>query len=89
MSRLTQRAFGTYKTTWITADGATKTVTHNLGTSDVLVVARDIDTGVVYTIPRGWGDVDVGLVVIDSNSIQLTASAAPTGSGIRVSVLPL
>lgn len=87
--RLTQRAFGTYKTTWITADGATKTVTHNLGTLDVLVVARDIDTGVIYTIPVGWGDADVGVVVLGTNSIRLTAAVAPVGTGIKISVLPL
>jgi hypothetical protein len=87
LSRLTQRAFGSYKETWTT--GATHTVTHNLGTSDVLVVARDIDTGEILTIGTGWGQYEVGVTVTSTNAILLTAAAAPTGSGIRIAVLPL
>lgn len=76
-----------HKETWTT--GVSLVVTHNLGTLDVLVVAREIDTGKILTLSSGWGDNEVGVVVDTANQITLTGAAAPTGSGIAVSVVPL
>lgn len=62
--------------TWAPGDGTVKTVTHNLGSSDVTVDIYDIDTGEnlwVDTVDR-----------TSNNAVELTSSTAPTGSGLRV-----
>lgn len=65
-----------FKTNWITADGASKTIVHNLGTTDVSVTLFDIDSGeTVYVNTE---------IRTDNNTLDLTASAAPAGSGYRV-----
>jgi hypothetical protein len=65
-----------FKTNWITADGASKTIVHNLGTTDVSVTLFDIDSGeTVYAHTE---------IRTDINTLDLTASAAPAGSGYRV-----
>lgn len=87
MSRLKGKGLTSHKETWTT--GATLVVTHNLGTKDVLVVARDIDTGEIVTLPTGWGNYDVGVSATTDNSVTLNAAAAPTGSGIAVTVVQL
>lgn len=65
-----------FKTNWITADGTTKAITHNLGTLDVVVSLYDIADG--QTI-----DVDT-ITRTSTNVVTLTASEAPGGSGWRV-----
>jgi hypothetical protein len=65
-----------FKTTWITADGASKTIVHNLGTTDVSVTLFDIDSGETV-----YADTEIRT---DINTLDLTASAAPAGSGYRV-----
>lgn len=68
----------TAKTTWITGDGASKSFTHSLGSTDILVELYDVDSGEsIYpdTITR-----------TDVNTLDLTASVAPSGSGWRVLV---
>ncbi len=87
MSRIGGKFLATHKETWTT--GTTTNITHSLGTLDVLVVVREIDTGKILTISQGWGDSEVGVNVVDANTIQLVGDAAPTGSGHRVSILPL
>lgn len=76
-----------HKETWTT--GTSLVVTHNFNTSDVLVIVRDIDNGTILTAPTGWGDYEVGASVTSVNSVIVSASAAPSGSGYRVIVVPL
>lgn len=64
------------KATWITADGATKTVTHNLGTTDVLVQVYDIASGATIYVDS--------VVRTDNNTLTLTASVAPGAGSWRV-----
>lgn len=60
--------------TWTT--GTTKEITHNLGSRDVLIQIYSLDT---------FEDILVDSVVRTTlNSIDLTASEAPTGSGWKV-----
>jgi hypothetical protein len=87
MSRTGGKFLKSYKEVWTT--GVTLVVTHNLGSLDVLVVVREIDSGALLTLPVGWGDNDVGVVVDSTSQITLTGAAAPTGSGIAVSVVAL
>ncbi len=59
-------------TNWTTADGLTKTFIHNLNSTDVLYELIDLGSNEAI-------DVD-SLTVVDSNTITLTASEAPTSS---------
>jgi hypothetical protein len=67
-----------YATNWITSDGLTKTVTHSLGTLDVIVTLVEIDTGETILIDS--------VLRSTSNSLTLTASQAPNASSWRVLV---
>lgn len=67
---------GKYTEDWETADGSTFSVTHGFGTLDVSVTLYDIDT---------LTDIHIDSIVrTDANTVQLTASTAPSGSGWRV-----
>lgn len=58
-----------FAATWANADGATKTVTHNLGTKDVIVQVYDMADD---------SSIDVDTVIrTDTNTVDLTASQAP------------
>lgn len=64
-----------FKTDWTNAQGASKVVTHSLGTRDVMVELYDTvtyETVLVDTVVR-----------TDTNTVTLTAAAAPTNT-IRV-----
>ncbi len=68
----------TFDADWVFADSTTKGVTHNLGTTDVIVQLYDIDSGesiMVDTITR-----------TNANLVTLTSSVAPTNgtSGWRI-----
>lgn len=67
--------------TWINADTATKSITHSLGTTDVMVQIYDIDSG--ETI-----DIDT-IDRTSTSAISVTASEAPDvgGSGWKVMIL--
>lgn len=69
-----------FAATWLSTDGAIKTVTHGLGTTDVIVQLYVIDTGETIGIDS--------TIRIDNNNLSLSASVAPTGSGWRVLVRP-
>lgn len=57
---------------WVTADGASKVVTHNLGTKDVIVqVYNEDDDSTIYMD---------SVVRTNTNSVTLTASEAPATS---------
>lgn len=65
-----------FTATWATADGTSKSITHNLGSRDVLIQIYSLDT---------FEDILVDSVVRTTlNVIDLTASEAPTGSGWKV-----
>ncbi len=68
----------TAKTNWITADGASKTFVHGLGSTDVIVELFDIDSGETVLADT--------VVRTGANTLDLTASVAPSGSGWRVLV---
>jgi hypothetical protein len=61
-----------YDANWLNADGSSKTIVHNLGSGDIEVSIRDLDDGSLLFVDS--------ISVINSNSIQLTASEAPANS---------
>jgi hypothetical protein len=67
-----------YATNWVTGDGTTKAVTHSLGTVDVIVTLVEIDSGDTVLVDS--------VLRSTSNSLSLTASQAPSGSGWRILV---
>lgn len=65
-----------FTATWATADGTSKVITHNLASRDVLIQLYSLDT---------FEDILVDSVVrTDANTVTLTASEVPTGSGWKV-----
>lgn len=71
-----------YKTTWISSDGTSKTVVHNLGSSDVVVSLIDLEDG---------QQIGVDSISIDplGNEVSFVASEAPGLSGWRVLIQKL
>jgi len=63
---------------WVTGDGTTKAVTHNLGSKDVIVQVYDKADDKTIIVD----DVDR----TDTNTVTLTSTAAPGASGWRVLV---
>lgn len=69
-----------FKATWANADGATKSITHSLGTTDVMVQIFDVTTGETIGI-----DTEVRT---DANTLDLTATEAPA-TNWRVLILAI
>lgn len=69
---------GKVTATWITGDGTTKAVTHSFGVTTVSVTVFDIDSGEDLLVDS--------VVRTDSNTVTLTSSQAPAGSGWTVIV---
>jgi len=70
-----------FKADWVTADGTTKAITHNLGTTDIMIQVFDKATG---------QSIEVDTAIRTSNNIAtLTASSAPGASGWRVLILAI
>lgn len=67
-----------YVTNWVTADGTTKTVTHSLGTTDVVVDVYDVVSGESL-----WPDTTVRT---STSVVTLTSSSAPPATNWRVLV---
>ena len=67
---------GKITATWITADDVTKAIVHSLETLDVSVTIYDIDSGEDILVQS--------IVRTDVNTVTLTSSEAPTGSGWKV-----
>jgi hypothetical protein len=65
----------THAETWTTS--TTTLITHNFGTTDVQVEVYDIDSGATQLMDA---------ITRNTNSVAITASTAPTGSGRRVLV---
>lgn len=72
-------AANSFSTDWVTADTATKVVTHSLGTKDVVVQVYDKSDD---------ASIEVDSVVrTDANTVTLVSSSAPGASGFRVLIL--
>lgn len=69
-----------FKTNWLTADGTSKTVTHSLSSTDVLVQIYDTTTKQVIEVDT--------VVITDANTVDFTASEAPATSW-RVLILAI
>lgn len=63
---------GSYSTTWLTAAGTTKVVTHSLGTTDVVVSVIDLDDNMVISVES--------IEITGSNTVTLTSTEAPATS---------
>lgn len=70
-----------FKSNWITADGTTKTVTHSLGSTDVIAQVFDKTDGSTIEVDS--------VVRTDANTLTLTASSAPGAAGWRVLILAI
>lgn len=70
-----------YKANWAAAAGTSKTVSHNLGSTDVVVTLVDLSDNSVIGIDS--------IVITDSNTVTLSASEAPSVSGWRIMVQKL
>ena len=69
----------TYKTTWTTSGGTSLVVTHNLGTTDVMIQIYDITSGQTIEIDSA--------VRTSTTQVTLTASSAPPAGSWRVLIL--
>jgi hypothetical protein len=79
LSWVSNASSASFKTDWALADGTSKTITHNLGTQDVIVQIYD---------KADFATIEVDSVVrTDGNTLDLTASQAPNASGWRVMIL--
>lgn len=64
-----EAAVDSHKSDWLTADGAAKTIVHNLASNDIMVQIFDTDT---------MANIEVDSVVrTDANTLDLVASSAP------------
>lgn len=69
-----------FKAHWLTADGASKTIVHSLGSTDVMVQIFDEDNGTTIEVDA--------VVRTDANTLDLTSSEAPATSW-RVLILKM
>lgn len=69
-----------HKANWSAASGTSKTVTHNFNSTDVAVTIMDLADNQV---------IGVDSIQVDFNTVTLSASEAPSGSGWRVIVQKL
>lgn len=81
LSWVSNASSASFSATWVNGDGATKVVTHNLGSTDIHVEIYDIDAGETLLVDS--------VVRTDSNTLTLTSSEAPDsgGSGWRVVII--
>lgn len=70
-----------YKTNWAAASGTSKSVAHNLGSTDVAVTIIDLSDNQVIGVQS--------IEVVDGNNLSLSASEAPSASGWRIIVQKL
>lgn len=61
-----------YAEEWLSADGMTKTITHNLGSTEVQVTLIDLDDNSIHLVSS--------IVVLDADTVELNASEAPANS---------
>lgn len=70
-----------YKTNWISSDGQSKSVTHNLGSTDVQISLVDLEDGQQIGVDS--------ISIVDGNTVSFSASEAPGASGWRVLIQKL
>lgn len=70
-----------YKTNWISSDGDSKSVTHNLGSTDVQISLVDLEDGQQIGVDS--------ISIVDGNQVDFVASEAPGASGWRVLIQKL
>lgn len=68
----TQATTTSFKTNWVTADGTSKTVTHNLASADLIVQVIDTATGEYIMVNT--------MIQTSNNILTLNASSAPSSS---------
>lgn len=78
LSWQTVSAFSAFEATWALGDGATKSITHNLGTRDVQVEIYDLTTFETILVDQ--------VIRTDANTLDLSASEAPGAGGWRVTI---
>jgi hypothetical protein len=78
LSWVDQAGIASFAADWVTADGTTKAITHNLGTKDIQVELYDKTDD--QTI---WVDT---VIRTSTNVVTLTSSEAPGASGWRVTI---
>lgn len=76
LSSIASLSGGSYAETWTT--GTSLAVTHNLASTDVMVQLFEVDSGETVYVDS--------VVRTNANTVTLTASQAPSGSGWRVLV---
>lgn len=74
-----QAAQSSVKANWVAGDGTTKTITHNLGSLDVIVQLYDKTDGTTIEVNSA--------ARTDSNTLTLTSNQAPGAAGWRVLIL--
>lgn len=72
LSWVSNASSNSFAATWLNADGATKTVVHNLGSVDVMVEIYDISDGQTIFVDT--------ILRTDANTLDLTSSEAPAVS---------
>ena len=70
-----------YKTNWISSDGDSKSVTHNLGSTDVQISLVDLEDGQQIGVDS--------ISIVDGNQVDFVSSEAPGASGWRVLIQKL
>jgi len=70
-----------YKTNWISSDGQSKSVTHNLGSTDVQISLVDLEDGQQIGVDS--------ISIVDGNTVSFSSSEAPGASGWRVLIQKL
>lgn len=80
LSWVSNASSSSFATDWLTADGTTKSVTHSLGSRDVIVQIYD---GVTYETIEVDSEIRT-----DANTVDLSASEAP-GTSWRVMILKI
>ncbi len=80
LSWATCGGLGSAKYDWATADGASVSFTHGFGTSDLVVMVRDVATG---------AEISVDQDATNPNILQLHSASVPPITGWRVLVIAL
>ena len=79
LSWISNASVTSFNADWITADTATKVITHNLASKDVIVQIYD---------KADDSSIEIDSVVrTNVNTVTVTASSAPGASGFRVLIL--
>lgn len=79
LSWVSNAAVSSFKSNWVTGDGTSKSITHSLGTLDVIVQVYDKTDGQTITVDTA--------IRTNTNTLDLTASEAPGAAGWRVVIL--